>query len=129
MALIHAAFSAGGAIGALSAGSLVSIGMDLRHVYLAALVPLGAVVLAAVKTRFPTVAFSRSRGEAKLYKNVPLVLVALVAALVFLSEAAMEHWSGVYLRNSLALPALVGASGVVVYHASMALGRLLSAGS
>jgi MFS family permease len=128
MALIHAAFSAGGAIGALSAGSLVSIGMDFRHVYLAALVPLGAVVLAAANTRFPPVAFSRAHGEAKLYKNVPLLLVALVAALAFLSEAAMEHWSGVYLRNTLALPALVGASGVAVYHASMAAGRLISAG-
>ena len=40
----------------------------------------------------------------------------------------MEHWSGVYLRNTLALPALVGASGVAVYHASMAAGRLVSAG-
>ena len=40
----------------------------------------------------------------------------------------MEHWSGVYLRNTLALPALVGASGVAVYHASMAVGRLISAG-
>ena len=127
MALIHAAFSAGGAIGALSAGSLVSIGMDFRHVYLVALVPLGAVVLAAANTRFPPLAFSRARGEAKLSKNVPLLLVALVAALAFLAEAAMEHWSGVYLRNTLALPALVGASGVAVYHASMAVGRLLSA--
>ena len=40
----------------------------------------------------------------------------------------MEHWSGVYLRNTLELPALVGASGVAVYHASMAAGRLISAG-
>jgi fucose permease len=56
-----------------------------------------------------------------------LLLVALVAALAFLSEAAMEHWSGVYLRNTLALPALVGASGVAAYHASMATGRLASA--
>ena len=128
MALIHAAFSAGGAAGALSAGSLVSIGMDFRHVYLAALVPLGAVVFVAGNTRFPPVAFSQARGEAKLYKNLPLLLVALVAALAFLSEAAMEHWSGVYLRNTLALPALVGASGVAVYYASMAAGRLVSAG-
>jgi MFS family permease len=128
MALIHATFSAGGATGALSAGSLVSIGMDFRHVYLAALVPLGAVVFVAGNTRFPPVAFSQARGEAKLYKNLPLLFVALVAALAFLSEAAMEHWSGVYLRNTLALPALVGASGVAVYYASMAAGRLVSAG-
>jgi hypothetical protein len=40
----------------------------------------------------------------------------------------MEHWSGFYLRNALALPAFVGASGVAVYHASMAIGRLFLAG-
>ena len=128
MAVIHAAFSAGGAIGALLAGALITAGVDFQLIYLAALVPLGAMILAAANTRFPPVVFSQARGEAKLYKNLPLLLVAFVAALAFLSEAAMEHWSGVYLRNTLALPALVGASGIAVYHASMAAGRLVSAG-
>ena len=128
MAVVHAAFSAGGAIGALLAGALITSGVDFHLIYLAALVPLGVVILAAANTRFPPVAFPRARGEAKLYKNLPLLLVALVAALAFLTEAAMEHWSGVYLRNTLALPALVGASGVAVYHTSMAAGRLVSAG-
>ncbi len=128
MALIHAAFSTGGALGALSAGVLLSTSVDFRYVYLAALVPLGTVVLAAAKTRFPPVESSRESTKAGLYRNVPLLLVALMAALAFLSEAAMEHWSGVYLRNTLALPALVGASGVAVYHTSMATGRLISAG-
>jgi MFS family permease len=129
MAVIHAAFSAGGAIGALLAGALITTGADFRLIYLVALVPLGAIILAAANTRFLQVASSRARGEAnKPYKNLSLLLVALVAALAFLSESAMEHWSGVYLRNTLALPALVGASGVAVYHASMAAGRLASAG-
>ena len=128
MAVIHAAFSAGGAIGALLAGALITMGVDFQLVYLAALVPLGAMILAVANTRFSPVALSRARGGTKLYGNLPLLLVALVAALAFLSEAAMEHWSGVYLRNTLALPALVGASGVAVYHASMAVGRLISAG-
>jgi MFS family permease len=128
MAPIHAAFSAGGAAGALSAGTLISAGVDFRLVYLAVLVPLGAVVLAAVKTRFPPYEDPRGSAKAGLGKNLPLLLVALVAALAFLSEAAMEHWSGVYLRNTLVLPALVGASGVAVYHVSMAVGRLISAG-
>ena len=128
MAVIHAAFSAGGAIGALLAGALITAGVNFRLVYLAALVPLGAMILVATNSRFPPVAFSQARSEARLYKNLPLLLVALVAALAFFSEATMEHWSGVYLRNTLALPALVGASGVAVYHASMASGRLVSAG-
>ena len=128
MALIHAAFSAGGAIGALLAGAVLTTGVDFQLIYLAALVPLGAIILAAANTRFAPVAFSRTRGETKPYKNLPLLLIALVAALAFLSEAAMEHWSGVYLRNTLALPALMGASGVAVYHASMSAGRIVAAG-
>ena len=127
MALIHVAFSAGGALGALFAGFLISASVDFRIVYLTALVPLGTGVFGAVKTRFPPVEGSRKGTRAGLYGDAPLLLVALVAALAFLSEAAMEHWSGVYLRNTLALPALVGASGVAAYHASMATGRLASA--
>ena len=129
MAPIHAAFSAGGAAGALVAGALVSADADFRLVYFAPLLPLAAVILAAAKTSFPPVEGSREGKEAGLYGNVPLLLVALVAALAFLSEAAMEHWSGLYLRDALALPALVGASGVAGYHASMAAGRLLCAGA
>lgn len=36
----------------------------------------------------------------------------------------MEHWSGVYLRQTLGLPALLGGSGVAVFFGSMAIGRL-----
>lgn len=36
----------------------------------------------------------------------------------------MEHWSGIYLRQTLELPALLGASGVAVFHAAMTAGRL-----
>ena len=131
MTLIHSAFSAGGALGALSAGSFLSTGVGFRLVYLATLVPLGVVAFGAAKVRFPRVEgpqISRGGTSSGLYGNGPLLLVALVAALAFLSEAAMEHWSGIYLRNPLALPALVGASGVAVYHASMAAGRLICAG-
>ena len=128
MAVLHTAFSAGGAAGALVSGVLISVGVDFRHVYLVALIPLGAVIFAVTTTRFPPKeegAAGTSEGErAGLYKNLPLLLVALIAALVFLSEGAMEHWSGIYLRGTLALPALLGASGVAVFHASMAVGRL-----
>ncbi len=128
MALIYAASSAGGALGALFAGVLLFMGTNFRLVYLVAPVPLGAVILATKKIRFPPAESPRQSMKAGLGKNMPLFLIALVAALAFLSEAVMEHWAGVYLRNTLALPALVGASGVAGYHASMAVGRLASAG-
>lgn len=36
----------------------------------------------------------------------------------------MEHWSGVYLRQTLGLSALLGGSGVAVFYGAMAAGRL-----
>jgi MFS family permease len=127
MAVLHAAFSAGGVAGALSAGVLLSAGVDYRAVYLALLPPLGAVILAVAATRFPRSGGSPGEGtarEAGLYRNLPLILVAVIATLALLSEGEMEHWSGVYLRNTLGLSALLGGSGVAVFYGSMAVGRL-----
>lgn len=128
MAVLHAAFSAGGVAGALSSGALLSVGVDYRYVYLALLPPLGAVILTVVTTRFPPSA-EPSGGveglrEMGLYRNFPLLLVAVIATLALLSEGEMEHWSGVYLRNTLGFSALLGGSGVAVFYGSMAVGRL-----
>ena len=128
MAFFHAAFSGGGAVGALSAGALLSAGVGYRYVYLLVLVPLLAALLGVAATR-PVASEAPSRdGDgtkgAGFYTNLPLLLVASIATLGLLSEGEMEHWSGIYLRDSLALPALLGASGVAVFHAAMAAGRL-----
>ena len=130
MALLHAAFSGGAMCGALAAGVLLQAGADYRAVYLALLVPLAAVTLAVATTRFPvsTDESSRSSGEEEvrygLSRHLPLLLVGLIATLGLLSEGEMEHWSGIYLRQSLGLPALLGGSGVAVFYAAMAVGRL-----
>jgi MFS family permease len=128
MAVLHAAFSAGGVVGALSAGALLSVGMNYRHVFLAALLPLGAVVLAVATIRFPPQGEPPERGDEAgvpgLYHSLPLILIAVIATLSLLSEGEMEHWSGVYLRTTLGLPALLGGSGVAVFFGAMAVGRL-----
>jgi MFS family permease len=128
MALLHAAFSAGGVAGALCAGALLSAGVDYVNVYLALLVPLGGVILAAATVRFPPPGEpSRGAGGARgtgLFRSGPLLLVAVIATLALLSEGEMEHWSGIYLRQTLGLSALLGGSGVAVFYGSMAVGRL-----
>jgi MFS family permease len=125
MPVLHATFSAGGVVGALSAGALLSGGVGFRYVYLAVLAPLAVVILAVALTRFPTSTELSGDGEkTELYRSSPLLLVAFVATLGLLSEGEMEHWSGIYLRQNLELPALLGASGVAVFHAAMAVGRL-----
>jgi MFS family permease len=130
LAPLHAAFSGGGAGGALIAGALISAGVDYRYVYVGTLLPVGLVIVAVALTRFPQAA-SRQEDDGEerigLYQNLSLILVAVVAALAFFSEGTMEDWSGIYLRQTLALPAVLGASGVAIYHAAMAVGRLGSA--
>ncbi len=128
MAVLHAAFSVGGVAGALSAGALLSSGAGFRYVYLAVLAPLAVVMLAAATTRFPTSieppGDDEETGRYGLYRSLPLLLVAFIATLALLSEGEMEHWSGIYLRQTLELSALLGASGVAVFHAAMAAGRV-----
>ncbi len=126
MSFFHAAFSAGGVVGALSAGALLQAGVGYRSVYLAVLAPLAALLVAVAVSRFPVLEHPPGGAEAArdLYRSAPLLLVATIATLGLLSEGEMEHWSGVYLRGSLDLPALLGASGVAVFFGAMALGRL-----
>ncbi len=113
--------------------------------YLALLVPLAALVLAFAATRFPrpeaggaggerplggeaSVAATEAEGGAggrwALYRNGPLLLVAAIACLGLLAEGEMYHWSGIYLRDTLGLAAVVGGSGVAVFYGAQALGRL-----
>lgn len=130
MTLFHATFSAGGVVGALSAGILLEVGIGFRYVYLTVLIPLGAVLLAVAFTRFPHIGSmdsSEKPGCYDLFRNLPLLLVAAIATLSLLSEGEMEHWSGIYLRDNVGLPALLGSSGVAVFYGSMAVGRLVSA--
>jgi MFS family permease len=128
MAVLHAAFSAGGVVGALSAGALLSVGVDYRHVYLGVLLPLGAVILAVATIRLPPPGEPPDNDDGeerpRFYRNLPLLLIAVIATLALLSEGEMEHWSGVYLRRTLGLSALLGGSGVAVFYGAMAVGRL-----
>jgi MFS family permease len=63
-------------------------------------------------------------GRWDLYRSGSLLLVAAIVCLGFLAEGEMEHWSGIYLRDTLGLAAIVGGSGVAVFYGAEALGRL-----
>ncbi len=146
MSYLHAAFSGGAMAGALGAGALRQAGVNYRLVYLALLLPLAALVLAFAAARFPrpgdgapdgerppgggpSAAAPEAKGGAgrwELYRDRSLLLVAAIACLGLLAEGEMEHWSGIYLRDTLGLAAIVGGSGVAVFYGAMALGRLAS---
>jgi hypothetical protein len=129
MSLLHAAFSGGAMVGAIGAGVVIQAGADYRMVFLALLVPLASVILVVAPTRFPAAAnwsFASDEGKRTggLTRHLPLLLVGVIATLGLLSEGEMEHWSGIYLRHTLGLPAVFGGSGVAVFYAAMAAGRL-----
>jgi MFS family permease len=137
MPFLHAAYSGGAVVGALGAGALLSAGVSYRLVYLLLLVPLAAVVAAFASTRLPpsggahgeapsgaVTERSAGTGPWDLYRRVPLLLVAAIALFGLLAEREIENWSGIYLRDSLGLSALLGGSGVAIFYGAMALGRL-----
>lgn len=130
MAYFHAAFSAGGFVGAVASGILLAAGMDYRAVYLLVLVPLALLGVAVATTNLSSsVPSSAAEDETSssvfsMFANRALLLVALIATLGLLSEGEMEHWSGVYLRDSLGLSALAGGTGVAVFFGAMAVGRV-----
>jgi MFS family permease len=145
MSYLHAAFAGGAMAGALGAGALRQAGVDYRLVYLALLLPLAALVLAFAAARFSRPEAGESEGERppggepsaaaapeaeggagrwELYRDRSLLLVAAIACLGLLAEGEMEHWSGIYLRHTLGLSAIVGGSGVAVFYGAEALGRL-----
>ncbi len=135
MSFLHALYAVGAVFGSLGAGALLSAGIGFRLVYLTLLAPLAVVAFGVALTRFPDpndIPAASSPEEAVeddaagrwgLYRNAPLLLVAAIAGLGFISERVMETWSGIYLRDTLGLGALLGGSGVAVFFAAMALGR------
>ena len=133
MSFLHALYAVGAVFGSLGTGALLSADVGFRLVYLALLVTLAVVAVGVVFTCFPNPDGVRAESSPEaveegtsrwgLYRNAPLLLVAAIAGLGFVSEMVMERWSGIYLRDTLGLGALLGGSGVAVFFGAMALGR------
>lgn len=134
MSFLHALYAVGAVFGSLGTGALLSADVGFRLVYLALLVPLAAVAVGIAFTHFPHPDGVRAEyssvaveddgaGRWGLYRSAPLLLVAAIAGLGFVSEMVMETWSGIYLRDTLGLGALLGGSGVAVFFGAMAVGR------
>jgi fucose permease len=125
LTLLHAAFSAGGAAGALGGGALLAAGASFQLAYPA----LAAAVLfvAALSARTPRTTVGAGGAVPRAVALAMLPLAAL-AALAFLVEGSMETWSAIYLRDVLGSAAFVGALGPGAFHAAMLVGRLVGAG-
>ena len=135
MAYFHAAFSGVAALGALVAGAFLATGVAFRLLYIG--VAIGLVIVATLlfwSRTLPTGSVGRdttgtnsNTDQRSLFRNSALVLVALIVCFGYFGEGAIENWSAIYLRTWLTFPAVVGASGVALFHVAMAAGRLVGA--
>jgi hypothetical protein len=125
LTLLHAAFSGGGAVGAVAAGALVGGGLSFGVVYLVL-----AVALLAAGALAGTARWQRVPSEGSVPRAIALAMLPLagLAGLAFLVEGSMETWSAIYLRDELGAAAFVGALGPGAFHAAMLVGRLIGAG-
>lgn len=127
MPLVHGAFSAGGAAGAIIAGLLLSAGVPFRLLYVLVAALIGGIaVILGWRAQWHGIKPSGTSGikPSSLIRRRDILILASIVSLAFLAEGAMETWSAIYLRSALELPALVGASGVAIFHLAMATGRL-----
>ena len=134
MPLLHAGYSGGAVLGAITAGLLLQLNVAFRAIFvLAAVVP--AAVAAAVYLQrglFAHAEWVAADAPARA-RNVrpfrsPIVWwLAAITGLCFFGEGAAETWSALYLREQFGAAVIVGAAAPAVFNAAMFVGRLASA--
>jgi MFS family permease len=126
LAGFHAAFSAGGLLGAALGGLAAGAELDARtHL---GLVGLASTIAAVAASRFYLPAGEDAAPrEAPLFCRPPAriwVLGALAFACLLI-EGACADWSAVYIRDELAAGAGVAALGFTAFSVTMTAGRLV----
>jgi hypothetical protein len=124
LTLLHASFSAGGVVGALTAGTLLGTGMPFTVVYVALVVALLVAAGLASRGRWEGAAAVGAVPRGVAAAVLPL---AALAAVGFMASGSLETWSAMYLREELGAGAFVGALGPAAFHAAMLSGRLVGA--
>ena len=129
---LHASYAAGGVVGALIGGIVVTAGIDYRTgialtgfvLFLTAFwnARRGSPVRGSSEEETPTFSLSAFRRHPALW--VP----ALVVLFAFLVEGSMDTWSGLYLRDELGASAAAAAVAFAAFSASLFLGRLFAGG-
>jgi MFS family permease len=117
-------------VGALLTGAALAFGVDYRLLYPMEGAVMVVVMAAWLRGARQPIAHEPAEGlvGAPIWRDRLLLVLGLAAALAFVIEGAMEAWSAIYFRSALGMPALVGASGVALFHGAMTVGRLANVG-
>jgi MFS family permease len=132
---LHAGFSLGATLGALSSALLLWSGTDWRTVYLALAVVLALTALAATIAPLPphsdppvhqaTPAPPVHQGP--VWRIPGVAFAVAVTVVTFFGDGALESFLAVYLRRALDSGVLLSGVGIGGYHLAMLAGRLLMA--
>lgn len=122
MSGFHGLFSVGGFLGALLLTGALSAGISpLTGTLAAAVLMVGAILFAARRL------LDTSRIEEAPFFVVPrgiVALLALLAAITFLTEGAMLDWGALLLTDKGLLPTAQAGLGYSVFAVAMTIGRL-----
>jgi hypothetical protein len=121
---LHAAFSTGGATGALCGGLLAAALAPLAHFAAVAAVLAAASALATRHLASPVVPAATS-GRRRGCPSRALFTLLVVGLCATLAEGAIGDWSALYLVDVLGAGSGVGATGYVAFSILMLLGRLV----
>ena len=123
MSSFHAAWSAGGLVGATVGGALLVFGAASTLGVAAA---LAAALAALVWTWLQDVDALPPTTEAGVAPPIGAVLPLCVAALLCMGcEGAMGDWTGVYLMETARAPQAMAPIGFAAFSATMVVGRLV----
>ncbi len=131
MTRLHAGFSVGAMVGALSAGVAMGLGTSYRIVYV-----LTGAVLTLIAAHLWTAALpdrvndaettSGSVTSASHLLRLPGVTLAIgLVTLAYFGDSALEGYASTYLRGTLTSGALLGGAGLATFYGAGAVGCCL----
>ena len=122
MSGFHALFSIGGFLGA----SLVTLLLSLGLSPLASTLPAAALMLVAMLMAWPRLLRAKVAGDGPgfVLPHGRVLVLALLAAVMFLAEGAVLDWSALLITSSDLADEARGGLGFMVFSIAMTLGRL-----
>ncbi|WFE95315.1 MFS transporter [Micromonospora sp. WMMD987] len=126
MSRMHALYSSGGLVGAVTGGLAATTGRTATTQFAALTVLCLAVSISVRDSRIPVPrrAPEPAVGAIRPVRSRPAMLLAAMAFCFYVAEAAIDDWSAIYLHDALAAPAALVGAGYGAFSVTMAIGRL-----
>lgn len=129
MSGLHAAYSIGEVVSAVALTSLFVLGLAPGQT-VGALMALLALTMIVLLRRIENHPIEVPRNAKEKRSNAfafsgSVAILALVCAVIFLTEGSMLDWSAIYLRDYAGVPQEVSAVGYTLFVIAMAVSRLI----